>query len=205
MNAVRQLFAKKPATAVKAPAPAKRVRNRLTRTALNAAIDAACADLAKDSATYQTLESLRLVANDGEVVKTFDDPVSIAELDAVLTDMQDLVSSSTLNTLKRARALLAAKDNPAWHGSEPAQYVTVAQLKAHDDALFDAFAWALGAISAELNRGQPSQAHALNSLQRSASSPERKKLFADICKFREADVPKMTQEEWLRYQARGPG
>lgn len=87
--------------------------------------------------------------------------------------------------------------------AEPVQHVTVAQLKAHDTALFDAFAWALGAMAEELNRGQPSRAHVLDLMQRSASSPERKKLLSGVCKFREADVPPRTQQDFLRYQARG--
>lgn len=183
-------------------APAKRKRN-LTRAELDAAIESACMGLAADCSTVQTLKQLSFAADNGsDIVTTFNDrfPVSVAELDAAIAETQD-AAPSTLSALKRARAILEG-ENPGKR-AEPVQHVTVAQLKAHDAALFDAFSWALGAMASELNRGQPSQAHVLDMLNRSADSPERKKVLSGIAQFREADVRPRTQAEYLRYQSSG--
>jgi hypothetical protein len=102
----------------------------------------------------------------------------------------------------RIKAAQAARAN-GHSRAEPVQHVTVAQLKAHDTALFDAFGWAIGCMAAELNRGQPSQAHVIDMLNRSASTPERRKLFNDICQFKEETVRGRTREEFLRYQNTG--
>jgi hypothetical protein len=198
------IFSRKQAAPVAAaPAPAKRKR-KLTGTEFISAIEAACADRAADGSTFQTLERLRDAANidANDVVTEFDDSVSVADLDAAIADMQD-ASPSTLSSLKRARAILAG-ENLAKR-SEPVQHVTVAQLKARDAALLDALSWALGAMAAELNNSHPTQAHVFQLLGRSADSPERKNLLEGIRKFRETDVPRMSQAEWLRYQSRGPG
>ena len=75
-------------------------------------------------------------------------------------------------------------------------------MKARDVALFDAFAWALGAMAVEFTVASPTSRMCLT-YSAAARVPERKKLFNGICEFREADVPHRTQEDFLRYQARG--
>ena len=197
---------KQPAPASAAPAPSRKRSKSLTRAELDAAIDAACADLAADSSTVKTLRQLSFssyAANQGsKIVTAFDTqyPVSVAELDAAISESGP-ADPITLSVLKRARALLAG-DGPVKR-SEPVQHVTVAQLRAHDAAMFDAVGWAIGAFAEEFNRSQPSRSHALEMLKRSATTPERKRLLSGIGNFSEAAVRPRTQEEHLRYQATG--
>jgi hypothetical protein len=205
MNVMLNLLGK--AREPEAVAPAKRKLKGLTFDELQSAISMVCEDLDPDCSTYQTLERLSSGvyfgrAKDSDLVTTFDDrfPVSVAELDAVIAETQN-AAPSTLSALKRTRALLAGENTVT--RSEPVQHVTVQQLKAHDAALFDAFSWALGAMAAELNRGQPTREHALGMLRRTASTPERKKVLAGMCEFKETEEKPMTQAEWLRYQATG--
>jgi hypothetical protein len=204
LNAVRELFARKtkPATAA-TPASASRKRTKsLTCAELEAAIEAACAGLAKDSSTYTTLDRLRYAASGaGEIVTSFDGSVSVAEIDAALTGLLDDVPPGAVSVLKLARAILTV-EKPAKR-SEPVQFATVAQMKARDAALFDAVGWAIGAFAEEFNRSHPSRAHALDMLGRSAASPERQKLLRSICEFQEAAVRPRTQEEHLRYANTG--
>lgn len=196
---------RKPKPAPAAPAAVKG-KGILTLAKLGAAIEKACAGLDPEIPTVKTLTRLVCAADNGSgIVTTFDDriPVTVAELDAAIADTQEnSASPSTLSALKHARALLAG-ENPG-RRSEPVQHVTIAQMKAHDAALFDAFGWALGAMAAELNRGQPSRSHALGLLNRSANTDARKRLLKGIREFKEADVPRMTQTEWLEYQSMGP-
>lgn len=194
-----------PAPATPAPAAVKRSRKGLTQAALAAAISAVCDQMA-DCTARQTLQALYALSDDtasGDIVRLDSpSPVCIAELDEALAEAQKFdLPATTLAPLKQVRALLAQAE--AQKSKEPAQYATVAQMKARDVALFDAFAWALGAMAVEFNRSQPNKSHVLDLLGRSASTPERKKLFNGICEFREADVPHRTQEDFLRYQARG--
>jgi hypothetical protein len=208
------LFARKPAAAP--AAPVKRGRSSLTCGELNAAIAAVRDVMATDCTAAQTIEALWVLATDAaadDLVKFIDPaPVTMEALDDAIAQVQVHVqaqepelrlSAGTLTALRQVRVLFA-KEQFA-RAAEPPQFVTVAQLKAHDAALFDAFSWALGAMAEELSRGQPSQAHVLDLLRRSASTPERKKLLSGIQEFRGADVPKTTQQEWLRYQSYGPG
>ena len=183
------------------------MRKGVTCGDLNAAIAAVSGAMA-DCSTRKTLEALYDLtddAADGDFVKLKGPaPVTMEALDAALADVQEPelgLSAGTLTALRRVRVLLAREQ--AARDAEPPQYVTVAQLKAHDAALFDAFAWALGAMAAQLNRGQPNREHALGMMRRSAETPERKKLLAGICEFRETDAPPKTQAEFLRYQAYG--
>jgi hypothetical protein len=211
MNAVQKLFAKarKP-TAPAAAAPAKRGRSGVRCGELNAAIAAVSDVLDNPCTTRQTLEALYFLTDDtadGDIVKFIDPaPVTLEALDDAIAQAQEPelgLSAGSLTALRRVRALLAREQSA--RAAEPPQFVTVAQLKAHDTNLFDAFAWALGAMAAELNRGQPNQAHVIDQLNRSASTHERKRLLAAIREFREEDVPRLTQQEWLRYQSYGPG
>jgi hypothetical protein len=202
-----KLFTKKPAPA--APAEVKQTREDVTCGELNAAIVAARDVLASDATARQTIEALWVLASGNEddaIVKFIDPaPVTMEALDDAIGQVQELeeLSAGTLTALRRVRVLFARERSA--RAAEPVQYATVAQLKAHDAAMFDAFGWALGAMAAELNRSHPTQAHVIDLLNRSASTPERKKLLAGIREFREEDVPKVTQREWLRYQSHGPG
>jgi hypothetical protein len=201
------LFSRQPKTAAAAPAPAKRVRNSLTCGELNAAIAAVRDVVAYDATARQTIEALWVLASgteDDAIVKFIDPaPVTLEALDDAIGQVQELdeLSAGTLTALRRVRALFAREQSA--RAAEPPQFVTVKQLKAHDIALFDAFGWALGAMALELNRSQPNQTHVLDLLKRSAVSPEREKLLSRICEFREADVPRRTQAEYLRYQSSG--
>jgi hypothetical protein len=201
MNAVLKLLGKaqKPA---ESPAPAKRERNRLTCGELNDAIAKVSNVIDHSSTCWQSIEALyglTIGAANGDFVKLKGaPPISVAEFDEALAQVPEPACS--LPALRRVRALLA-KEQPA--RAEPVQHVTAAQMKARDAALFDAFSWALGAMASELNLSQPSQAHVLDMLKRSATTPEREKLLSGICEFREAAVRPRTQEEHLRYQSTG--
>jgi hypothetical protein len=202
-----KLFSRKP-EAPAAPAEVKQTCEDVTCGELNAAIAAVRDVVPADSTNRQTIEALWDLTNDaagGAIVNVKGPaPVNIAALDdaiAALPGPELGLSSGTLATLRGVRAILAREQ--AARDAEPVEYATVAQLKAHESALFDAFAWALGAMAAELNRGNPSQAHVIDLLNRSASTDERKKLLSGICEFREEDVPKRTRQEWLRYQSTG--
>jgi len=208
------LFARKPAAAP--AAPVKRGRSSLTCGELNAAIAAVRDVMATDCTAAQTIEALWVLATDAaddDLVKFIDPaPVTMEALDDAIAQVQVHVqvqepelrlSAGTLTALRRVRALFAKEQSA--RAAEPPQFVTVAQLKAHDANLFDAFSWALGAMVAELNLVNPTQAHVISLLNRSANTDERKKLLAGIHEFSEADVPKRTQQEWLRYQSYGPG
>lgn len=61
---------------------------------------------------------------------------------------------------------------------EPVQYVTVAQINAHDDQLIDAVSQLFVAVLFEID--PLSRARWLSSLRRSSDTPVRKKLLAGI-------------------------
>jgi hypothetical protein len=208
-----KLFSRKP-EAPAAPAEVKQTREDVTCGELNAAIAAVRDVMATDCTAAQTIEALWVLATDAaadDLVKFIDPaPVTMEALDDAIAQVhvqaqepELRLSAGTLTALRQVRVLFAKEQSA--RAAEPPQFVTVAQLKAHDAALFDAFSWALGAMAEELSRGQPSQAHVLDLLRRSASTHERKKLFGGICEFRAADVPKMTKEASLRYMTYGPG
>ena len=190
-----------------APAEVKQTREDVTCGELNAAIAAVRDAVASDATARQTIEALWVLASGTEadaIVKFIDPaPVTMEALDDAIGQVQELeeLSAGTLTALRRVRVLFARERSA--RAAEPVQYATVAQLKSHDAAMFDAFGWALGAMALELNRSQPNQAHVLDLLKRSAVSPEREKLLSRICEFREADVPRRTQAEYLRYQSSG--
>jgi hypothetical protein len=196
------LFARKIEAAPVAPAPAKRIRKGITYGELADAIDVACAGIDPVSTTSRTLNRLAShfdcgMTDNGLVVQFVGPaPVSCAELDAALAEMQDL-PPSTLSLLKRVHLLLAEAEEKA------AKVVGEAVTRADLEGAIDAFGWAIGAMADELNRGQPSRAHLFDLLGRSASTPARKKLLASASEFREADAPKRSQAEWLRYNSTG--
>jgi hypothetical protein len=203
-----KLFSRK-SEAPAAPAEVKQTREDVTCDELNAAISAVCAAMG-DCTTRKTLQALDALTDDtaGSDVVSLKGPapVTMEALDDALAEAQNpelRLSTGTLIALRGVRSLLAREQ--AARDAEPVEYATVAQLKALDANLFDAFSWALGAMAAELNRGNPTQAHVFDLLNRSANTDERKKLLSGICEFREEDVPKRTQQEWLRYQSHGPG
>lgn len=210
MNAIRQLFAKKPA----APAPVKRA-TRLTCGQLNRAIEAASAQLERTSSTAKTLERLYELTCDagdeGAIVKLDGPPpVPLPELDAALSGIRSPelgLTASTISALTKVRSLLAQTNGNGHtnaHAAEPVQYLTVAQAKALVAELHDLIAWVLGAMGEEFALSSPSQSHLFDLLGRSArGSPARGKLLRKIQAFKAADVAPRTQAEWLRYQATG--
>jgi len=210
MNALRQLFAKKPA----APAPVKRA-TRLTCGQLNRALEVATAQLERTSSTAKTLERLYELtcdAGDEYAIVKLDSPspVTLPELDAALTEIRDPelgLSASTISALTKVRSLLAQTNGNGHgngHAAEPVQYLTVAQAKALVAELHDLIAWVLGAMGEEFALSSPSQRHLFDLLGRSATgSPARAKLLREIASFKAADVPRRTQEQYLRYQSTG--
>jgi hypothetical protein len=205
MSVVQKLLTRVRKPQPTAAAPAKRSRKGLTRGELGHAIFEVCAKMAVDCSARRTLEALYYslphdIAND-DVVRLEAAPVSCAQFDDAFAQVPELVPAEALGTLKRVRALLAHAE--AQKAKEPAQYVTVAQLKAYDAAVFDALGWALGAMAAEFNRGQPSGSHFLSMLGRSANTAERCKVLKAAHSFDESKVPEPTREQWLRYQSSG--
>lgn len=199
------LFSRKSETSA-AAAPAKRNRNKLTCGELNDAIAKVSDVIDHSSTAWQSIEALyglTLGAANGDIVTLKGaPPISVAELNDALAQMPEFEQSEgVLTALRRVRSLLE-KERSA-RTSEPPQFVTVSQLKAFETSMFDAFAWALGAMATELNRSQPSKAHVLNMLKQSATTNERKKVLAGISGVRETEQRPMTNEEWLRYQNTG--
>lgn len=195
-------------TASPPAAPAKRSRKGLlTCGDLNNAIFAVCAVMAPCTAreTLEALTGAGDTSSAGNIV-VLDDPAPVnrAQFEEALAEAQKFESdlpAGTLKPLMRFRALLAEAE--ARRTKEPPQYLTVSQAKARDAALFDAIGWALGAVAAELDLSQPSKTRLLSMLGRSASTPERRKVFDAADNFDESRVPARTQEQWLRYQSSG--
>lgn len=212
MSAVQKLLARvrNPAVPPAVAVPVKRPRKGLTCGELNDAIFAVCAVMAPCTAR-DTLETLGALTGAGDtpsagniVVLDGPAPVSRGQFDDALAEAHKFESdlpAGTLKPLTRFRGLLAEAE--ARKAKEPVQYLTVSQAKARDAALLEAIGWALGATAAELDRGQPSKAHLLSTLGRSANTPERRKVFDAADRFDESKLPQRTQEQWLRYQSSG--
>lgn len=190
---------------VASPAPAKRPPKGVTYGELDGAIAAVFAEMG-DCSARQTLNAfygMAAYARCDIVMFEGPAPVSCAQFDQALAEVRKFeLPKSTLRPLERVRDLLAHLEAKA--SREPPQHVTVAQLKAFEAAMYDMLGWAVGAVAAELDRSQPSKAHLLSMLGRSANTAERRKMLDAANTFDESKVPQRTQAEWLRYQSMGP-
>jgi ABC-type transporter Mla subunit MlaD len=203
LQLLTRVRAKNPAPSAAAPTPAKRTRKRVTAAALESAIAACRAELDPSCATVQTLEQLYALIDDGVVRHGGAAPVTLAELDAALSEVRDLNLPKALRTLKAVGEQLA-------HAAEQAQAATVAEgaeplfiTRKQLDAALDAMGAVVGAAAECFSDTHFIKGNLIGDLSRIAGdasgqmAPYVKRLVRAVCAYEPPKRIPESQEDRL--------
>ncbi len=181
-------------------------RANVTAAALESAIAACCAELDPACATVQTLQQLYALVDDGSV-RFGAAPVTLAELDAALSEVRELNLPKALSTLKAVGEQLAHAAEQAQAAAEGAEplFITRRQL---DDAL-DAMGAVVGAAAECFSDAHFIKGNLIGDLSRIANAasgpmaPYVKRLVRAVCAYKPPKHMPESQEDRLYRQAHG--
>jgi hypothetical protein len=200
--------AKSPASET-VPTPAKRMRTRVSAAALESAIAACRAELDPGCSTVQTLEQLYALVDDEAVRFDGASPVTLAELDAALSEVRELNLPKALRTLKAVGEQLAhaaeqAQAATAAEGAEPL-FITRRQL----DSALDAMGSVVGAAAECFSDTHFIKGNLIGDLSRIANdasgpmAPYVKRLVRAVCSYEAPKRVPESQEDRLYRQQHG--